>query len=319
VNAATLFTLGWRWGGRLPDWLRRTLAAGAADATWLRRGAGVRRLEKNLARVRPDATRRQLRALSRRGMRSYLRYFAEIFAMPALSEAQIDARVRAVGHELVVSEIAAGRSAILALGHLGNWDLAGAWAHRHLGPVTTVAERLEPERLFEAFTRFRSGFGMATIPLSGSGADVFRRLVRVARTDARVIPLIADRDLTATGVEVDLFGERARVAAGPAALAVTTGRVLIPVVVYYERLTGVRRRAARTPWGVVLYFAERVVVPTDVPSADLVPQVTQAWVTRFEAQVRAHAEDWHMLQRVFVSDLDPARDAAIRSADGAAT
>src|SRR5450830_835093 len=120
---------------------------------------------------------------------------------------------------------------------------------------------------------------MATIPLSGSGADVFRRLVRVARTDARVIPLIADRDLTATGVEVDLFGERARVAAGPAALAVTTGRVLIPVVVYYERLTGVRRRAARTPWGVVLDFAEQIVVPTGVPSADLVPYVTQAWVT----------------------------------------
>ncbi len=319
MNAATLFTLGWRWGGRLPDWLRRTLASGAADATWLRHGAGVRRLEKNLARVRPDATRRQLRALSRRGMRSYLRYFAEIFAMPAFSEAQIDARVRAVGHELVLSEIAAGRSVVLALGHLGNWDLAGAWAHRHLGPVTTVAERLEPERLFEAFTRLRSGFGIEAIPLSGSGADVFRRLVRVARTDTRVIPLLADRDLTATGVEVDFFGERARVAAGPAALAVTTGRVLVPVVVYYERLTGVRRRAARTPWGVVLDFAEQVVVPTDVPRADLVPHVTQAWITRFEVQVRAHAEDWHMLQRVFVSDLDPARDAAIRSADGAAT
>ena len=316
MNAGTWFALGWRWGGRLPDWLRLGLSAGAADAAWLRHGAGVRRLERNLARVRPDATPAELRALSRRGMRSYLRYFAEIFAMPALSDAQIDARVRAVGHEQLVSEIAAGRSCILALGHLGNWDLAGAWAHRHLGPVTTVAERLEPASLFEAFNRFRSRFNIDAIPLAGSGADVFRQLVRVARTDARVIPLLADRDLTAKGIEVDLFGERARVAAGPAALAVATGRVLIPVVVYHERLAGARRRAAGSRWGLVLDFGESIPIPAGRPSADVVPQVTQAWVTAFEGMVRRHPEDWHMLQRVFVSDLDPDRDSAVRSGAG---
>lgn len=317
MNAGTLFALGWRWGGRLPDWLRRGLSVCVADAAWFRRGAGVRRLEKNLVRVRPDATPTQIRALSRRGMRSYLRYFAEIFAMPSLSEAQVDARVRAVGHEVVVREIAEGRSVILATGHLGNWDLAGAWARRHIGPVTTVAERLEPPSLFEAFTRFRSGFGLEAIPLSSSGAYVFRELVRVARNGARVIPLLADRDLTAKGIEVDFFGERARMAAGPAALAVASVRVLVPVVVYYERLEGVGRRAAGTPWGVVLDFAEPIPIPADLPSAELVPHLTQAWVTVFEGLVRQHPEDWHMLQRVFVSDLDPKRDASVRAQDGA--
>jgi phosphatidylinositol dimannoside acyltransferase len=33
----------------------------------------------------------------------------------------------------------------------------------------------------------------------------------------------------------------------------------------------------------------------------------------FEAGIRAHAQDWHMMQKVFVADLDPAR---LRRASG---
>jgi KDO2-lipid IV(A) lauroyltransferase len=36
----------------------------------------------------------------------------------------------------------------------------------------------------------------------------------------------------------------------------------------------------------------------------------------FEAGIRAHPQDWHMLQRVFAADLDPARLAAAESAAG---
>jgi phosphatidylinositol dimannoside acyltransferase len=37
----------------------------------------------------------------------------------------------------------------------------------------------------------------------------------------------------------------------------------------------------------------------------------------FEAGIRAHPQDWHMLQKVFVADLDPARLAAAEAAQTA--
>ena len=110
-----------------------------------------------------------------------------------------------------------------------------------------------PRRLFDEFVAFRESIGLRIFPLTGSG-DVFRGLVRAARGGAGLIPLLADRDLTNSGVEVDLFGARARFAAGPAALAVSTGAPLVTTVISYERLTGARRKAAGSPWGIVIQF-----------------------------------------------------------------
>ena len=50
----------------------------------------------------------------------------------------------------------------------------------------------------------------------------------------RLVCLPCDRDLTASGVEVTFFGEAARMAAGPAALAVQTGAALMPVTLWCE-------------------------------------------------------------------------------------
>ncbi|WP_129337567.1 phosphatidylinositol mannoside acyltransferase [Cellulomonas endophytica] len=311
-DAGRAYALAWRWAGRVPGPLLRGACALAADVTWWRRGAGVRRLEANLARVRPDLAPARVRRLARAGMRSYLRYFGEAFALAHWPADVLAARVRAEGREHVERHLAEGRSVVLALGHLGNWDLAGAWATRHLGPVTTVAERLEPAEVFAEFLAFREGLGMEILPLTG-GEDVFRGLVRAVRGGGRLVPLLADRDLTARGVEVDLAGRPARVAAGPAALALSTGASLHPVVLHYERLTGARRRAARSPWGLVVAFGPALAVPAGTERAERVRALTQAWVDALAEGIRRHPQDWHMLQRVFVEDLDPARDAAVRA------
>ncbi|BDO42292.1 phosphatidylinositol mannoside acyltransferase [Cellulomonas sp. NTE-D12] len=303
------FALAWRWGRHLPGPVVRAATTLAADITWLRHGTGVRRLESNLRRVRPDLAPAELRRLCRAGMRSYLRYYGEAFTLPGFSPQQIAARVRVVGRENVQQHLDAGRQVVMALGHLGNWDLAGAWATADLAPVTTVAERLEPEELFQEYVGFREGLGMRILPHTG-GSDVFRALVRASRTGPGVIPLLADRDLTARGVEVQLFGETARVAAGPAALTVMTGAPLCPVGISYERLRGERRRRAGTPWGVVVEFFPALEIPEELPHRDRVQAVSQAWVDRVADVIAAHPQDWHMLQRVFVADLDPGRYAA---------
>ncbi len=308
-GAGRLTLAAFRFFGWAPEVLSRAVMRVAADAAWLLRAGGVRQLEANLATVRRGATGRELRRLSREGMRTYFRYYAETFALPSLTPEQVDARVRTVNTDEVLAECGHGRAVVLALGHQGNWDLAGAWAAVHLAPATTVAERLDPPEMYEAFLRTREAIGLTIIPLD-AGQDVFRQLVRVVRGGNVIVPLLADRDLTARGVEVDLLGERARVAAGPAALAVATGATLVPVALRHERLRGARRRAAGSPWGIVVTFFPAVRPPADLPRTEQVRALTQAWVDVLGADIAQHPTHWHMLQKVFVAHLDPARYAA---------
>lgn len=308
MRTGSLFAFAWRVASRVPGSVLRGATVLVADVTWWRHGKSVRQLEHNLERVRPGLSPRALRRLSRRGMRSYMRYYGETFSLSSWSHDQLQARVRTVGDDSVRAELAAGRRVVMALSHQGNWDLAGAWATVYLAPVTTVAERLEPEELFQEFLSFREGLGMRILALSGGG-DVFRELLRVVghSEGPGVVPLLADRDLTHRGLEVDMFGHRARVAVGPAALAVATGAPLYVAGISYERLTGARRRAAGGPWGIVVDFRPIDTAAASGTQRERVAEVTQAWVDELAAMISVHPEDWHMLQKVFVDDLDQDR------------
>ncbi|GAA4433350.1 phosphatidylinositol mannoside acyltransferase [Georgenia halophila] len=312
INLVKVFTLARAVVEKIPDPVARAVFAAVADVAWALGTGGVRQLETNLSRVRPGLSRRRLRRLSRAGMRAYLRYYCEMFQLPRLSRRKIEARVRLLGDAALRETFAQGRSVVAVLGHCGNWDLAGAFATRELAHVLTVAEVLEPEELFRDFLDYRTGLGMTIIPLAKDGG-VFRQLLRATRSGTHVVPLLADRDLSSTGLEVDLFGQRARVAAGPAALALGAGVPLHPVMIHHERLTGARRRAAGSPWGIVVEFLPAVHEPGAENDVDVVT-LTQRWVDALAPHIRRHPADWHMLQKVFLDDLDPGRLTPVASA-----
>ena len=134
--------LGWAAVRRMPERMALSLFDRAADLTVARGGAA--RMRANYARVRPELEPAALDAMVREGMRSYMRYYCEAFRLPELGPDDLAARVRAEGDGPVREVIEAGGSVVAFLAHLGNWDLAGAWGTTHLGPVTTVAERLDP-------------------------------------------------------------------------------------------------------------------------------------------------------------------------------
>ncbi len=125
---------------------------------------------------------------------------------------------------------------ILALPHMGNWDHAGAWATTFVPQFTTVAERLKPEKLFERWLRYRESIGMEVLPLTG-GSGTFGGLMRRLRAGGLVC-LVAERDLTDSGVPVEFFGETTKLPAGPAALAIATGAALHPVTLWYGEDAG---------------------------------------------------------------------------------
>ncbi|WP_371672721.1 phosphatidylinositol mannoside acyltransferase [Streptomyces sp. NBC_00289] len=287
-----LYGLGWGAVKKLPEPVAVRLGRQIADLAWKRRGKGVRRLESNYARVVPDASPERLAALSRAGMRSYLRYWMESFRLPAWSAERVRQGFEPRDLHHLTDGLASGRGVILALPHMANWDLAGAWVTTRLEtPFTTVAERLKPETLYDRFVAYREGLGMEVLPHSGGTA--FGTLARRLR-DGGLVCLVAERDLSASGVEVKFFGEATRMPAGPALLAQQTGALLLPVTLWYDDSPVMRGR---------------VHPPVDVPEtgtrAEKTSVMTQALADAFATGIADHPEDWHMLQRLWLADLEP--------------
>jgi lauroyl/myristoyl acyltransferase len=294
------YSAGWRLVRLLPERLAYLLFSVAGQFVWLRQGEGARQLEANLARVVPDASPLRLKTLARKGLHSYMRYYCDTFRLPDWSAERILGTCRAEGDEPVRAALAEGRGVVMALSHSGNWDHAGAWSTLALAPVTTVAERLRPEEVYQRFLTIRQQLGLEILPLSGGGQDVFGLLVRRLRKGG-FVPLLADRDLSANGIPVTVFGETIRMAAGPASLALITGAALHPVSIRYERLPG----GSPARWGTVIRFHPEVTVPTEVSRAEQIAAMTQACADALASGIAAYPQDWHMLQRVFVADLVP--------------
>ncbi|MET9067577.1 phosphatidylinositol mannoside acyltransferase [Streptosporangium sandarakinum] len=287
------FGAGWAIVPRLPEPLTAWAFRTAADRLWKRRGKQVLRLEANLARVKgtsPDDP--AIRELSRAGMRSYFRYFHEVFRLPSMRPEEILARTHVHNAERVYEILGSGRAAVFALPHMGNWDQAGAWFVQKGHPFTTVAERLRPESLFHRYTAFRESLGMEVLPLTGGDNQAFAVLAQRLRA-GRPVALPAERDLTARGVEVKFFGAATRMPAGPAMLALHTGVPLIPTILSFRG----------RDWTV--RFCDELPKPAEGTRQEKVAALTQDLATAFEKGIAEHPEDWHMLQRLWLEDLEP--------------
>jgi lauroyl/myristoyl acyltransferase len=276
---------GWALSSAVPEGMSRGTFDRIADLTWQRDGSGVRMLEANLARVvGPEVDADELASLSRAAMRSYMRYWSESFSLPRWSTSDVLARIEVRGTDVLDDAIARGRGLVIALPHSGNWDLVGAWFVMTRQGFATVAERLSPEGLFQRFRAYRESLGMEVLAADG-GPRVLAALGRRLRSGG-VVCLMADRDLTGTGVPVNFFGEAARFPAGPASLAVSTGAELVTVGLHYE----VDR--------LVVEIAEPVerMDATGNRRSEVVADLTQAVALRFERSIADHPVDWHMLQ-----------------------
>jgi KDO2-lipid IV(A) lauroyltransferase len=295
------YQLGWKVICRIPEtWARRAFGW-VAEIAWRRQGPKAQVLEGNLRRVlaaRPghaEVDGKELRALSRAALQSYARYWLEVFRLSVTPTERLvtGMRFRGPNEAALFDCLKAGRGVIIALPHMGNFEQAGVWViARGAGKFTTVAERLRPESVYESFLRFRQSLGFEVLPLTGGGSP-FGTLAQRLRAGGLVC-LVSDRDLKESGVEVEMFGEKARISA-VAALAVHTGAVLMPTAAWFDG----------EEWGATIY--DEIPVPASGTRADKVAAMSQALADRFAEAIAEHPQDWHMLQKVFTADLDPAR------------
>ena len=302
------YAAGWRGVRALPLPVARALFDAGADRAARGGGPGVRRLAGNLRRVvGPELPEPEFQALLRRAVRSYARYWMEAFRLPSRSHEQIRAGFTLKRSELLGADVAARRGSIVALPHAGNWDAAGAWVAAQGWPIVTVAERLRPASLFDRFLAFRESLGMEILPLTGGQRPPLDVLAEKL-AEGYIVPLLADRDLSARGVEVSFFGGRTRMPAGPALLALRTGAPLYTVDMWFD--DDIPRALLRGP--------------VDLPGPDegaldvRVRLLTQRVADGLATGIARHPQDWHMLQRLWL-DADDGDGAAAPRVPGAPT
>ncbi len=288
------YAAGWRVVRAMPELVARN--AFDAGAIYASRNGGPAQLRKNLARVLGVTPARVPDGLIRASLASYARYWREAFRLPSMDKEKLRESIEPclLGREHVHAALEAGRGVMMPLPHSGNWDMAGVWMVQHFGTFTTVAERLKPESLYQRFIDYRESLGFEMLPLTGGERPPFEVLTERLR-DNGIVCLMADRDLTRSGVEVDFFGEPTRMPAGSAKLAIATGAVVLPTHCYNTRDS----------------WVFDVTGPLDTSSGDITA-ITQAMADRFAKGIAAHPADWHMLQPQWLADLSEERQAKLR-------
>ena len=280
---AIAYFAGWRIVRWLPEKSAYRLFEFVADRASAKQGKNFKRLESNLKRVVPNYSEGEVSALAQAGMRSYLRYWCDTFRSPDWDNNRIQSTVSVNEVELLLEPIRSKRGVVVALPHAGNWDHAGSFFCSQGIPLVTVVERLKPEKLFRKFLAYRQAIGMEALPLDGRVMGTLATRLR----EGKLVALVADRDLSRSGIEVNFFDGPARMPAGPALLAIRTGADLLTAYVSY------------TETGIQIDF-QKVEIPSTGEETDRVKITVQRCADNFAAGISQHPQDWHMLQRIWV-------------------
>lgn len=279
------YLLGWKLVALLPEKIAYRLFSRIAHRMYRRNGKSVRRLRVNLAIVQPNLKHTELEDLVVNALESYMRYWCDTFRIHKWSAERIESTVTTTDDHLLRDPMAEGRGVIIALPHSGNWDHAGAYFCQQGIPLVTVAEVLKPEQLFQKFLEYRQAMGFEVLALN---AKAFPTLMRRA-LEKRLIALVADRDLSASGIPVTFFGKQTRMPAGPVILALKTGLPLVAAHVSYTEI------------GIQIDFSQ-IEVAQDGDEQNRISATVQKMAQAFEVGIRKHPQDWHMLQRIWVEE-----------------
>jgi KDO2-lipid IV(A) lauroyltransferase len=245
-------------------------------------------MERHQRRINPTWSRRRIGRAVQQAFESYIRYWAEGARLPSLSASTVAAGIHVQDYARITEARRRGSGAILALPHLGGWEWAGRWLADQGNPVTVVVERIDPPELFDWFARLRADLGMKVVVL---GADAGRATLRALKQN-EVVCLLSDRNIGGGGVEVEFFGERTKLPAGPATLALRTGAPIFPVAVYFTPEPDGHLAVVRPPVPVERRGSLREDVAT----------ITRHLAAELEQLIRRAPEQWHLFQPNWPSD-----------------
>lgn len=281
-----LYLFAWRLIGVLPERMAYQLANLISDQIYRRQGRGVKRLRSNYQKVMPELSEVELKKLTKAGMRSYLRYWFDTFRLNKWSKARVIETTFVVRENLLRDPIESKQGCIIALPHSGNWDHAAAYFCSTGIPVTAVVEKLKPEAIFNKFLAYRQSIGIEAISHKEKTIPILVDRLKAGK----LVALVADRDMSRNGIEVNFFGHTAKMPAGPAILALKTGSPLVTAYIRY------------LDTGIEITFDETIKPAIGGSEADSIKSITQSMADNFAKRIKASPVDWHMLQRIWLDE-----------------
>jgi KDO2-lipid IV(A) lauroyltransferase len=281
-----LYLFAWKIIGVLPEKNAYKLANFVSDQIFKKNGKGVKRLRSNYKRVIPNISERELEVLTKDGMRSYLRYWFDTFRLNKWSKSRIIETTFVVRENLLRDPIETKVGCIIALPHAGNWDHAAAYFCSTGIPLTAVVEKLKPEAIFKKFLAYRQSIGIEAISHKEKTIPILMERLN----QGKLIALVADRDMSRNGIEVNFLGGIAKMPAGPAILAIKTGSLLVTAYIRY------------LDKGIEITFDETIKLPVAGGEDEQIKIVTQSMADNFAKRIKDSPVDWHMLQRIWVDE-----------------
>ncbi len=281
-----LYLFAWKVIGVLPEKSAYKLANIISDRVYSKNGKGVKRLRSNYRRVMPNISERQLDELTKDGIRSYLRYWFDTFRLNKWSKSRIIETTFVVRENLLRDPIATKAGCIIALPHAGNWDHAAAYFCSTGITLTAVVEKLKPEAIFKKFLAYRQSIGIEAISHKEKTIPILMERLN----QGKLIALVADRDMSRNGIEVNFLGGIAKMPAGPAILALKTGAPLVTAYIRYLEK------------GIEITFDETIKLPVAGSEEEQIKIVTQSMADNFAKRIKDSPVDWHMLQRIWVDE-----------------
>jgi len=137
--------------------------------------------------------------------------------------------VRAEGLEHVDRALARGKGVIGLMGHIGSWELLGAYLVAAGYPLSAVGRSLRDPRLDRLLVDIRRRSGIRNIARGRQTREILRSL-----RENRIVAMLIDQDTRVKGVFVDVFGKSAYTLVGPAVLAIRTGATVVPMAIHRE-------------------------------------------------------------------------------------
>ena len=276
----------WRLVGVMPERLAYAIGSRVSDYVYKKNGKGVKRLRSNYARVKPDLAGSDLAALTKAGMRSYLRYWIDTFRLNKWSKEFIIQNTTVQNEHLLRDPIKSKQGCLVVLPHAGNWDHAAAYFCSTGINLSTVAEKLKPEAIFLKFLEHRQSIGIEVLHTEQKVIPILLERLN----EGKLVALVADRDLSKSGVEVEFLNGTAKMPSGPARLILNSKAAFISAYITY------------TKTGINIEFQEIGPIPTSGTEDEKITALTQLMANNFAKGIKQTPVDWHMLQRIWVDE-----------------
>lgn len=239
----------------------------------IRRGVAEEQIAKAFPELGPDEVSR----IARESYGHLGRTAMETMLLPSRSREEVLELFSEVeGWEVVEDRLARGNGLILASGHVGNWELGGAYLAARRLPISAVARHMANPLVDRYLTRTRERLGLNVI----HDEQAVRKVPRAIREGGAVAFLVDQAAVGLASTWVPFFGRLAKTPRGPAVFAL---RLDAPIV-----FAGV----SRLPTGRFRFSFEAVDVPrTGVLDAD-VDAIVTAYTAVLERHVRKVPEQY---------------------------